>query len=391
MKKLCILVIILFVFMLSGCAERQGRGPEDNLPSQSSPNESAPQSVPEETNLPEKPTEFIDYMQESNRWELPVVGASGYAAIKLQIYDAESSGNTSPIGTLHAGQGFTILHEEKDWWQIKADGITGWVKHKYCLINLPDVIPSIVYNNTNTYSSLFQSSGKDVPEITGAALYQAKDFNNRLNKEEFVVAVMYQMAPKICAAQQAALAQGNTLVIYEAFRPAAAHQKVYDKLKYLVENDAEVQAGVTDRTFTMGWFLAPAPYNHQRGSAIDVSLAKVERQEQKNVGDYAYTEVTEYSEYQMQTRIHELSIASAIFTTAVKAHSETAWREATLSENVTEASLLLQRYCVDAGLTPLASEWWHLNDIKATDEAVRMGNTGQYYVEQSYSTAPTID
>jgi D-alanyl-D-alanine dipeptidase len=319
-------------------------------------------------------------------WELPIEGASGYAAIELILY---GSGDKGPIGKLSAGQGFTVLRESEEWWYIQTEEMPGWVMHKYCLINLPDIIPSIVYNNTNTYSSLLKSSGKDIPGVTGTALYQAKDFSNRLSKEEYIVPTMYGMATKIYAAQQSALADGNTLVIYEAFRPADAHQKVYDNLKKLVGSDPEVWAGVTGNTFTMGWFLAPAPYNHQRGTAIDVSLAKIGKKEQKNAGDYEYIEIAEYVEYPMQSAIHELSKASAIFTTTVAAHSETAWKSATPSGNITEGSLLLQKYCTDAGLTPLASEWWHFNDIRQTDVSVAMENTGRYSIESSFSAPPT--
>jgi D-alanyl-D-alanine dipeptidase len=317
--------------------------------------------------------------QPSSVFELPIAGASGYAAVELTLY---GSGDTGPIGKLNAGQGFTILRETNEWWLIQIDETIGFVPHQYCLINLPDIIPSIVYNNTNTYSSLLKSSGKNIPDITGMALYQAKDFNNRLAKEQYVVATMYGMAPKIAAAQKAALAEGNTLVIYEAFRPADAHTKVYNSLKTLVESDKEVYAGVTGNTYTMGWFLAPAPYNHQRGTAIDVSLATVGTTEQKSTGGYPYTEVTAYTEYTMQTAMHELSKASTIYTTT---------SGAALSPNITEGSLLLQKYCVAGGLAPLASEWWHFNDTVETSESMAMGNAGWYSIAASHSLPPVQD
>jgi D-alanyl-D-alanine dipeptidase len=314
--------------------------------------------------------------QPTGMFELPVMGATGYAAIELILY---GPGETGPIGKLGAGQGFTVLRETGEWWYIQERETVGFVMHQYCLINLPDIIPSIVYNNTNTYASLLKTSGKDIPDITGTALYQAMDFNGRLSREQYIVPAMYGMAPKICAAQRLALAEGNTLVIYEAFRPAQAHTKIYNSLKKLVDADPEVYAGVTGNTFTMGWFLAPAPYNHQRGTAIDASLARIVNTVQKTTGDYSYIEIGEYTEYPMQTVIHELSRASTIYTTT---------SGAALSPNITEGSLLLQRYCVNAGLAPLASEWWHFNDNAQTKASVAMGNTGWYSIEASYSTPP---
>jgi D-alanyl-D-alanine dipeptidase len=323
----------------------------------------------------------------SGTWELPIEGASGYAAVEQELY---GHGETGTVGVLKAGQGFTILRESGPWWYVAAEKPLGWVMHRYCLVNLPDILPSIVYNNTNTYSSMLKSSGKNLPGVTGTALYQAKDFNKRLNMEQYIVPAMYGMAPKIGAAQRAALAEGNTLVIYEAFRPADAHQKVYNSLSGLVAADSAVRAGVTGNSFTMGWFLAPAPYNHQRGTAIDTSLAKVLQVEQATAGDFMFTRVASYAEYPMQTDIHELSMASAIFTATVGSHSETEWKKATPAANVTEGGFLLQRYCASAGLTPLASEWWHFNDIQQTNASVAMKNTGDYSISASFSEPPTI-
>jgi D-alanyl-D-alanine dipeptidase len=320
-------------------------------------------------------------------WELPVEGASGYAAVELELY---GHGNTGTVGVLKAGQGFTVLQEAGPWWYVGTEKPLGWVMHRFCLINLPDILPSIVYNNTNTYSSRLKSSGKDIPGVTGEALYSAKDYNRRLGREQYVVPAMYGMAAKIQAAQRLALAEGNTLVIYEAFRPADAHQKVYESLSRLVAKDHTVWAGVTGNSFTMGWFLAPAPYNHQRGTAIDTSLAKVLQTERATAGAFEYMRVASYAEYPMQTDIHELSRASAVFTAVVGSHSETEWKKATPAANVTQGGYLLQGYCASAGLTPLASEWWHFNDIPQTNASITMKNTGNYSIGASFSEPPGL-
>src|SRR5690606_3756850 len=95
----------------------------------------------------------------------------------------------------------------------------GWLQHKYCFINLPDIIPSIIYDNTNTYASKFASSGFEIPGISDQALYSGKTYNERLAKDEYIMPVLYSMAPKIYMAQQLALLEGNALKIYESFRP----------------------------------------------------------------------------------------------------------------------------------------------------------------------------
>ena len=322
-------------------------------------------------------------------FELPINGATGYAAVDLPLYKTTNeSESENVVFTLSAGQGFTLLGEMNDWWYIEVSDVRGWVLHEFCLINLPDIIPSIVYNNTNTFSSLFRSSGFDIPNITGMALYEGKDFNTRLGRDEYFSPVLYSMAPKVFAAQQSALAEGNTLVIYEAFRPAEAHDLLHEHFSNLVDTNPVVHAGITADSFNIRWFLAEAPYNHQRGTAIDTSLAVIDRWQYRNSGKYQYMFITECTEYYMQSPMHELSVASAVFDSTVYARSTTSWIGAEHSENVTHGTILLQGYCTDAGLTPLASEWWHFNDLISTVTAIDMENEGRYHIERTYSKPP---
>jgi len=328
-----------------------------------------------------------EYAAGGGAFELPIAGATGYAAVDLKVY--RTAGDLrSEIFSLQPGQGFTILREENDWWNIEVGNIIGWVMHRYCLINLPDIIPSIVYDNTNTYNSLFRSSGFSVPSVTGTALYEGRDFNARLGRYEYISAVLYRMAPKIFAAQQAALAHGHTLIIYEAFRPAEAHDRLHEELSFLVETNPIVMEGVTANMFSLIWFLAPSPYNHQRGTAIDVTLGRIYSWETRVTGDYTYVHVNEYSEFIMQSPLHELSAVSAIFSPTVSARSPTVWRDAFISDKATDGTILLIKYCTDAGLTPLASEWWHFNDLESTDVATEIRSIGRYNIMNTYSRPP---
>ena len=330
--------------------------------------------------------EYINYVSRSGTLELPLSGATGYAAINIPVFETANQ-NSRTIGLLSAGQGFLIIDEENDWLHIETDNFRGWVSNRFCMVNLPDVLPSIIYDNTNTYSSLFRSSGKDIPNITGLALYEAKDFNTRLGRDEYIAPVLYGMIRKIGAAQQAALADGNTLVIYEAFRPSDVHDIVYDNLYDLYLRDRDVRTGISTPPFNIRWFLAPAPYNHQRGTAIDVTLARVGQMEARTTGNYVYPYITIYTEYQMHTPMHELSIASVVFSSAPNSRSPTAWLEAEFADNVTAGTRLLHKYMTEAGLTPLASEWWHFNDLEFTDYD-DTENVGKYFVNKTYSIAP---
>lgn len=319
--------------------------------------------------------------------ELPVTGATGYTSIDLNLRTAADVASET-IEVLVSGTAFEILEEKGDWWKVKTATSSGWVAHIYCFINLPDVIPSIIYNNTNTYSSEFISSGKSIPDITGQALYSGETYNERLAKEEFILPVLYAMSKKIFLAQQYALGEGNSLVIYEGYRPYTVQQKVVAAVTALANVDPEVMAGIATHPWGMNWFIATSISNHQMGYAIDVSLAEVHSQEEITVGDYLAVEISDYTEYTMPTPIHELSAAAVTFTKPVKSTSPTEWQSSILADTMNEAAINLQRYAVHAGLTPLASEWWHFNDLDAREATKDSSSKGGYILTEVYSTSP---
>ncbi|WP_434351919.1 SH3 domain-containing protein [Trichococcus flocculiformis] len=319
--------------------------------------------------------------------ELPVNGATGYASVLMDLKATADAGSET-ISELEAGTAFEVLEEVGDWWYVRTATESGWVQHLYCFINLPDVIPSIIYDNTNTYASKFASSGKTIPGITGEALYDGKAYNMRLGKVSDIVPVLYSMSKKIHLAQQAALEEGNTLVIYEGYRPFFAQKLTVDALTTLAAADPEVMAGINTHPWDTNWFIATSISNHQMGYAIDVTLAKITEQQEFVIGDYTATAVTGYTEYTMPTTIHELSMASATFTGPVKSSSPTAWLQANLADTMNEAAILLQRYCTDAGLTPLASEWWHFNDLDARFATEGNSSRGEYLLDATMSEAP---
>ena len=319
--------------------------------------------------------------------ELPVNGATGYASVRMDLKATADAGSET-LAALKAGTAFEVVEEVGDWWYVQTETESGWVQHLYCFINLPDVIPSIIYDNTNTYASKFVSSGKAIPGITGEALYDGKAYNMRLGNVSDIVPVLYSMSKKIHLAQQAALAEGNSLVIYEGYRPFSAQKLTVDALTNLAATDPEVMAGINTYPWDTNWFIATNVSNHQMGYAIDVTLAKITEQQEIVIGDYAATAITGYTEYTMPTTIHELSMASATFTGPVKSRSPTAWLQATLADTMNEAAILLQRYCTDAGLIPLASEWWHFNDLDARFSTEGNSSKGEYLLDSTRSEAP---
>ena len=240
---------ILTVVVLSACSgsDEQTETEESESASTSSAVEavtseeaaSSETSNEEETAViqPEDPEAMV---YEGNL-ELPVNGATGYASVRVDLKATADAGSET-ISELEAGTAFEVLEEVGDWWYVRTATESGWVQHLYCFINLPDVVPSIIYDNTNTYASKFVSSGKAIPGITGVALYDGKAYNMRLGKVSDIVPVLYSMSKKIYLAQQAALAEGNTLVIYEGYRPYSAQKMTVDALTNLAVSDPEVMA-----------------------------------------------------------------------------------------------------------------------------------------------------
>ena len=315
---------------------------------------------------------LIDYQQQGGVFELPVAGATGWAARTLPLYE-QPQASSGTVSTLVAGQGFVILEEQGDWWNVQLDTDTvGWVEHSGCFINLPDIIPSIVYNISNAQSSLKRSTGLEIPNITGQVLYDAWTFNQRLDRHEFVSPVLYATSEKIALLQKAALSNGDTVVMYEAFRPRETQQKVVSNLSYLMSTNEDVNSAINTPPWSISSFIATSLSNHQRGAAIDVSLGRVISQENRSTGGYAYIHITESEEYAMPSPMHELSPLAA-------------------SSRITELSgaARLRGYCVDeAGFDPMSSEWWHFNDPDGIQIASQNGVNGAFYVYSIHSIAP---
>jgi len=331
------------------------------------------------------PDEPVKY---DGQFELPVRGATGWAAARLNMH-SEPDGTAESLLVLQPGQSFLILDEHELWWNIRLDsGDEGWVRHRHCFINLPDIIPSIIYNITNAYSSVKRSNMYDIPNITGYVLYDAHSFNHRLGRYEFIVPVLYYTSPKIMQAQQAALDDGNTLIIYEAFRPRSTQRSVVDNLRSLMNTNRTVYRAINSPPWSVGWFIGTNLSNHQRGVAFDMSLGRIAEEEIGRAGEFSYRRIADYVELEMPTAMHELSIDAVLLSRPVSANVQNAWRDIPFAETMTEAAILLVQYATDAGLTPLASEWWHFNDLAGRRIADEVGITGEFYTETIYSILP---
>ena len=303
--------------------------------------------------------------------------------------DPDSSEETEPeeepdpyadaVAVWKPGTAFVILEEDGDWWHVARDDVSGWIEHRYCMINLPDVIPSMIYDDTNSYSSLFVSCGKEIPGVTGKSFYESLTGNARLDRQEFMMPILYSAARHVCAAQHRALAEGNCLAVYQTFRPYDTQRAVVNAMSKLAKDDPEVKAGISTAPWNMSWFINTGLSNHQRGFALDVSMVKVYETETEYIGSHPYLRMKEYEDYRMPTAMHELSIA-AISTLAPSSSQ--------LSETMNEPAIALRGYFTASGLSPLASEWWHFNDNAAMRDSSGKPSNGRYFITECLSCLP---
>ena len=321
------------------------------------------------------------------QFELPLEGATGFASYPIDLW--EQSDRQTVLQGLTPGDAFTVLAEQDALWQIRTtDGVVGWVDYTTCYLNIVDVIPSIVIRNTNGTASAFLSSGQTIPDITGKQLYQTLYHNPRYGEERHIVAANYQTVKKIHAAQQAALAEGYALCLNEAYRPLDVQVSICDALNRLQKENETVRSGISQSPWGIGWFIASGISTHQMGCAIDTSLVRVNEITWNRCGGYVYPTVTAYTDGSMPTPIHELSVAAASLSKPVNSGSKTAWKSIPAAAGMTEDALRLRRYCTAAELYPLASEWWHFNDLDTKAAVLNLHVTTPYHLSACVSEIP---
>ena len=318
--------------------------------------------------------------------ELPVVGATGWAGARTEFRHSpvHIDDDEHPPRFLAAGQVFVILIEWGEWWYVRLPNYEeGWVMHGACFINLPDVVPSLVFNITNASGSIKISGEYEIPGITNVSLYDAHSFNHRFGRNMYIVPALYATAKRLFYVQQEALANGDTIVVYEVFRPHSTQQLIVSRLNELMRENSSVSTALNSYPWSPTWFISHGVSSHQRGAAIDASLARVVSYEIAYTADFVHSfrRVLEYVPHPMPTRMHDLHPNAATF---VRPGSTT------FADSMTDGAKLLQRYFSRGGFSPLASEWWHFNDTRGVDLARSFNISGGFYTESVMSFPPTF-
>lgn len=247
---------------------------------------------------------------------------------------------------LKKGQKGVIVTTKDGYFKVKISNKTKWVNNEYCMIDLADVETGIDYKITNSFSSVFKSSGKNISGVTGKKITHyrnGKTYNKRLGKKEYVVPLLYPTAKKVKKAKDKLKKQGYTLVIYDTYRPQSAQKYVNGKFSNLIKKNKKVRENINKYGFGESWFLAQNISSHGMGVALDCTI--------KNS--------------KMSSAIHELSTKARltnypIATGSVKKSNFT-------NDNKKNKKLMaLQDAFMDSGMKSLSSEWWHFQDGTAT-------------------------
>lgn len=314
-------------------------------------------------------------------FELPLEGSTGFVGAAVLPLYKEADASSEELRRLAAGDMFYIRQESGAYWQVcLLDGTVGWVQSDFCMINLPDVLPSIVYENPNAVASVFVTCGETIDGITGQKLYDGLFYNQRLGRDEFVMPVNYRMAKKVGKAQKNALQAGDCLKLIETFRPYDVQMQVRDAVYAKARAEKDIMAQLNQGAWNIGWFIATSLSNHQRGVAMDTTLLHVTEQSEHHIAGCPFLQVAG-EEYEMPSAMHELSSAAACFTRPVSSNSDTAWKKAAAATSMTDGARRLQEYCTSAGMTPLASEWWHFNDLEAQNIVRTTSGNGKFLLD----------
>ncbi|MCL2212420.1 MAG: hypothetical protein FWB93_01110 [Oscillospiraceae bacterium] len=326
-------------------------------------------------------------LNENLDFELPINGASGFSLLQTHLRQLPETGAVS-VAEIQPGEGFRIISGQGSWWYVDLNGQTGWIDNTIAMINLPDIIPSIIYNNINHSGALFRSSGYALPQITYNSLYNARHFNARFAYEQYVMPVLYRTARKVYTAQQSALQYGYSIIMYDTFRPRDVQVSVRRAMEELMGDNPTVHRGVTSNGWSLGWFISTGISGHQLGISIDVGLARIEEYQIRQVGDYWYKRIVSYYSLEMPTQVHELSALAIVLQRPTQWNSNTRWANLSFAHSMTPAAITLHNILVEAGFGALSSEWWHFDDLDGRNSISNRGINGDFHLRNFVSAIP---
>lgn len=285
---------------------------------------------------------YIDYIYIDNNgiakkkigtFSATLYGATAWANQELNIRK-EATMDSNIIGTIPAGSKMTILASENTnskYIKVKYNNLIGYVYSNFILINLPDVIPDMLYQITSASKSTASTANTAIPGITGKNLYGfTKKYNSKIDKETYYVPLLYPTAKKLQRAYNKARSEGYNLKVYDSYRPHDITISTNNYFRKLYNSNNKVKNAINydkeGNYWGPSWFLASSVSAHNKGIALDITITNSNNQELK-----------------AQTAYDTLDTSSIV------------------KYNNT-VSNKLRNIMLSQGFSPLESEWWHFQD-----------------------------
>lgn len=265
-------------------------------------------------------------------FSVTIYGAQGWVTAQLNIRQ-QANGTSTILGTIPESGRVTILDTDTNGFiKVKYNNITGYISTSYLFINLPDVMPYVVYEISNANASIFKTAGYSIPNVTGKNLYgYTKQYNSKIGKTTYYAPLLYPVAKKFQKAFNTAWSAGYTFKVYDTYRPRPVEELVSKNYSSLYNSNSAVKKAVDydaqGNYWGWGWFMTTTGTSrHCQGIALDLALAD------KNG-----------NELSAQTAMHTLDTRSLRKYNNANANK-------------------LSSYMTGVGFSTLSSEWWHFED-----------------------------
>lgn len=261
-----------------------------------------------------------------------IIGVTASAASPAEGCSIRTTKNIeTQVGVIPQGTRLVVLDEGTGTFVADYNGNVVEISFADCLINVKDFIPSIdCWLDMAQPQNMFSMADEQIPGLTDRQFY-----HNPGSADGSEAWLRYEAATKLKNAQENFLADGYSIIIYDAYRPYTCTKDFQAAYRQYLNTKSTAFKNQWFGSLGESWFLAQKASSHNYGVAVDMGL--------KRVSD-GYV-------LPMPSAIHTLDIRSAYVSWSSVMDSEAAGN-ARYMKSIMES----------AGFTYLKSEWWHFQD-----------------------------
>lgn len=261
-----------------------------------------------------------------------IIGVTASAASPAECCQIRTTKNIeTQVGVIPQDSRLSVVDESVGGFIADYNGNVVEISFADCLINVKDFIPSIdCWLDMAQPQNMFSMADEQIPGLTDRQFY-----HNPGSADGSEAWLRYEAAIKLKNAQEAFLADGYSIIIYDAYRPFSNTKEFQDAYRQYLNTKSMSFKNQWFGSLGESWFLAQKASSHNYGVAVDMGL--------KRVSD-GYV-------LPMPSAIHTLDIRSAYVS----------WGSVMDSEAAVNAHYM-KSIMEKSGFTYLKSEWWHFQD-----------------------------